>query len=112
MLSSHFSNWNWNNWNSWNNRNTQPHSSLNFIELRSLFSYEALQCLTNLASHLQRIAVDREVLVYVQGLEVRTQRAVVPTGHRDQPAAEDAGVALQVHTGTDPLCTSPLVSGE
>ena len=42
MLSSHFSNWNWNNWNSWNNRNTQPHSS--FFTLHSSFPYEALQC--------------------------------------------------------------------
>ena len=61
---------------------------------RLLTLYKALECLTQFVANADGVAVDAEVLVYSQRLEVRAQRAVVLSCNGDVLACEDARVAL------------------
>ena len=59
------------------------------------FLYKAIERLAQLVAHSDGIAVDREVLVDPQRLEVGAQAAVIPTGYRDVLAVEDLRIALR-----------------
>ena len=59
------------------------------------FLYKVFEYVAQLIGHLEGIAVDAEILVGLQGLEVQAQHAVFPTGNRDQLTIVDAGIALR-----------------
>ena len=57
--------------------------------------YKVFECVAQLVGHLEGIAVDAEILVGLQRLEVQAQLAVFSTGDRDELTVEDAGIALR-----------------
>ena len=58
------------------------------IELIITSLYQALQCQLNLVANSEGIAVDGEVIVCPQFLEIKADGAVCPAGERDVLAIE------------------------
>ena len=65
-----------------------------YISHQTSFLYQALHCHTYFVIHSEGIALQVEVLVGLQRLEVQTEAAVRAAGHRDELAVEQARVAL------------------
>ena len=61
---------------------------------RLLTLYKALECLTQFVANADGVAVNAEVLVYSQRLEVQAKRTIVTAGDGDVLACIDARVAL------------------
>ena len=58
------------------------------IELIITSLYQALQCQANLVAHSEGIAIDGEVFICPQLLEIEADGAVCPAGKRDVLAIE------------------------
>lgn len=58
------------------------------VNTHFLFLYQALQRQANLVAHSEGIAIDGEVIICPQLLEIEADGAVVPAGERDVLAVE------------------------